>query len=54
MSRWSSPRVTLAVAVAAGAARLAWGIVVRAPYVWDAELYERGAQAIAQIGRAHV
>jgi 4-amino-4-deoxy-L-arabinose transferase-like glycosyltransferase len=28
--------------------RMAWGLAVRAPYVWDAELYERGARALAR------
>lgn len=47
MSGWAAPRVTLAVAAAAFAARMAWGLAVPARYVWDAELYERGAQALA-------
>jgi hypothetical protein len=42
-----APRVTAAVTAVAFAARMAWGLAVRAPYAWDAELYERGAQALA-------
>lgn len=38
---------TLALALVALAARLAWGLSVRVPPVWDGELYERGARALA-------
>jgi len=43
-----SARVTAAVATVAFAARMAWGLAVRAPYAWDAELYERGAQSLVR------
>ena len=43
-----APRVTLGLASVAFAARMAWGLAVRVPYVWDAELYERGAQGLAR------
>lgn len=48
MSGTASPRITLAVAAVAFAARMAWGLAVRAPFAWDADLYQRGAQAIAR------
>lgn len=43
------PRVahTVVVALAAFAARAAWGLSVDVPPAWDGELYERGARAIA-------
>ncbi len=38
---------TLALSLVALVARLAWGLSVRVPPVWDGELYERGARALA-------
>ncbi len=40
-------RSTLALSLVALVARLAWGFSVRVPPVWDGELYERGARALA-------
>lgn len=47
MSPLNHRAATVALSLVALAARLAWGLSVRVPPVWDGELYERGARGIA-------
>jgi hypothetical protein len=43
----SQTHQTLLVTLAAFVTRLAWGLYAHLPNIWDADLYERGARAIA-------